>query len=77
MVSVCEILDLSINLSDHAPVGLCIICQCTVTVDNGCGVTGDRPNVGYDTTFVAHLRWDYADLYLYRECIRAIIYSLL
>jgi len=64
MVSVCEILDLSINLSDHAPVR--VICQCTVA--NSRGVTDDRPNVGNDTTSVAHLRWDYADLSLHREC---------
>ena len=55
MVSVCEILDLSVNLSDHAPVR--VICQCTVA--NSRGVTDDRPNVGNDTTSVAHLRWDY------------------
>jgi len=63
LVSVCEILDLSINLSDHAPV---YICQYTVA--NSRGVTDDRPNVRNDTTSVAHLRWDYADLSLYREC---------
>ena len=62
MVSMCEILDLNINLSDHAPVR--VNCQCTVA--NGHGVTDD--NVGNDTTSVAHLRWDYADLSLYREC---------
>ena len=63
MVSLCEILDLSVNLSDHAPVR--VICQCTVA--NSRGVTDDRPNVGNDTTSVAHLRWDYADLSLYHE----------
>ena len=67
-----SVLDLNINLSDHRPI--CVMCSFVFDHE----VSIDDANVvqSSSTDYVSQLRWNKADLKLYRDVTEYTIYYL-
>jgi len=60
-----KVMELDINMSDHRPVAVRLLCTFTAaTVDSG---NTPSQNDRSHTDYVTYLRWDHADLELYRN----------